>query len=101
MSLTGTAISLTAANASDTVAPSDRSFVWVKTGGTNTVTVTITPPGTYFGQAFAVVSSGVIPINTDRLIGPLDPRLADPTTGLITIAFGGTLAGTTRGVVSM
>lgn len=97
--ITGTAQTLTAAAASDTMPYGDRLFLWVKTTGTAT-TVTITPPGTHFGQAHGTISV-VCPSTGDRLIGPLSQGLADGTTGLITAAFSGALTGVTRALVAI
>jgi hypothetical protein len=83
IAITGPAITLSAPSASDTTAPGERTFYWVKVGGTAT-TVTVVTPGTKFGQALADVAVGPL-TNTDRLIGPLVGELADPATGLVTI----------------
>lgn len=85
--ITGTAITLSApaagAPGSDTVAPGERTFWWVKTGGT-AITATVVTPGSRFGQALPDVAVSC-PATGDRFIGPLTGDLADPTTGLVTL----------------
>jgi hypothetical protein len=101
ITITGTAQTLSAAVASDTMPSGDRLFLWVKTTGTAT-TVTLVTPSTLdrFGVALGDVSI-VCPTTGDRLIGPLDFALADPTTQLITANFSGALTGVTRALVSI
>lgn len=83
IAVTGTAPTYSAANASETVVPDDRTFYHVKVGGTAT-TVTVVVPGSQYGQARPDVAVGPL-TSADRFIGPLVSDLADPTTGLITI----------------
>lgn len=89
-SILGGAITYSAVNASDTVSPGDGLYLHVKTVGTGT-TVTVVVPGSQYGQARPDVAI-VIGTNTDRIIGPLVPDLADPTTGFITIQYSATTA---------
>lgn len=86
--ITGASMTYAAANASDTVNPGANVYLHVKTGGTGT-TVTIVVPGTQYGQARPDVAV-TIGTNTDRIIGPLQADLADPTTGLVTITYSST-----------
>lgn len=94
--ITGNLPTLATPSASDTVAPGDRTFLWVKTGGTGT-TVTVVVPGTTFGQANPDVPV-VIGTSTERLIGPLVPALADPATGLVTVTYSSTATVTAAAV---
>lgn len=88
--ITGPAISLaSAAGGGDTVVPDDRLFLWVKNASGAPITVTVVVPGTYFGQALPDVAVSVPATTGERLIGPLDRRLADPSTGLINITYSG------------
>jgi len=90
--ITGTAPSYSAVTASDTCVPDERGFLHVKntTGTIDTCVVVV--PGTSYGQANPDVTV-TVPITTgDRMIGPLVPALADPTTGLITITHTNTSA---------
>jgi len=97
--ITGDAQTLSAAAASDTAPPDDRTFVWVKTTGTATTVTVVTPAGLdQFGVAVGDVSI-TCPATGDRLIGPLTGPLADPTTGLVTLNYSGALTGVTRAAV--
>jgi len=101
VTIAGAALTLSAAVASDTMPPGDRVFLWVKTTGTATTVTLVTPAGLdRFGVALGDVSV-TCPATGDRLIGPLDPALADPTTQLITANFTGTLTGVTRALVAI
>lgn len=86
--ITGAAMTYSAVNSSDTAVPGNNVFLHVKTGGTST-NVTIVVPGTQYGQnrPDVVVAIGT---NTDRIIGPLVPDLADPTTGVVTVSYSAT-----------
>jgi hypothetical protein len=88
--ITGGAMTYSAVNSSDTAVPGNNVFLHVKTVGTST-NVTVVVPGSVYGQARAdvVVAVGT---NTDRIIGPLVPDLADPTTGVVTISYSATTA---------
>lgn len=86
--ITGPAITLAAAaGGGDTVAPNDRLFLWVKNASGSPITVTVVVPGTYFGQALPDVAVSVPATTGERMIGPLDSRLADPSTGVISITY--------------
>jgi len=99
--ITGTAQTLSAAVASDTMPPATNTFLWVKTTGTATTVTIVTPAGLdRFGVALGDVSI-VCPATGDRMIGPIDPALADPTTGLVTANYSGALTGVTRALVSL
>lgn len=82
--ITGTALTMTAVTASDTVAPDDRSVWLVNNGSGSPVTVTVVVPGTVYGQARPDVAVSVA-AGALAPIGPLVADLADPATGLITI----------------
>jgi len=83
--ITGPAITHAAASTSDTVAPDDRLFLWYKSTQGTTEVITVVVPGAYFAQNLADVAVTIPATTGERLIGPLDRRLADPTTGLITV----------------
>jgi hypothetical protein len=87
--ITGPAITLVAAaGGGDTVTPSDRTFLWVKNGSGSPITVTVVTPGTYYGQAIADVPISVPATTGERMIGPLDFRLAD-TNQVVSITYSG------------
>lgn len=77
----GEAITLVAAaGGGDAVFPADpRVFLWVKNGGGSPITVTLTVPGTTFGQNNPDIGVSV-PNGGERLIGPLGPELVAPET---------------------
>lgn len=83
--ITGITVTLSAAGASDTVAPDERAFWRVKNASGGNITATVVVPGTTFGQANPDVAITVVATTGDQLIGPLVPALADPATGLITL----------------
>ena len=85
IAITGTTVTLSAANASDTAAPNDRAFWRVKNASGAAITATVVVPGTTFGQANPDVAVNVAATSGDVLIGPLVGSLADPATGLITL----------------
>lgn len=95
----GAIMTYSAVTASDTMPPGDGLYLHVKTGGTNTGSVTVVVPGTLYGTARPDIGPVSIPINSDRFFGPLLGDLADPSTGLVTITFGGTLTGTTSALL--
>lgn len=88
LAVTGTAATYGAVAASDTIAPdTSRKFVYhVKNAGGSPDTVTVVVPGTdEFGQAHPDIPV-VVAAGTEKFIPlVLQPRLADPSTGLITI----------------
>jgi hypothetical protein len=86
--ITGAAMTYSAVTASDTITPASNLYLHVKTAGTGT-TVTVVVPGSQYGQARPDVAV-TIGTNADRIIGPLVPDLADPTTGLITVTYSAT-----------
>ena len=101
ITIAGAAQTLSAAVAQDTMPPSTRYALWVKTTGTATTVTLVTPAGLdRFTVALGDVSI-TCPATGDRLIGPLDPALADPITGLITANYSGALTGVTRGLVAL
>lgn len=87
MALTGTAVTYSAAAASDTFLPDDRTFLHVKNGGGSPDTVTVVTPRTdpRTGQAETDAVSTVTNA-TEEFIGPFPADVfADPTTGLATV----------------
>ena len=85
VAITGTTLTMSAAGASDTVAPDERAFWRVKNASGSPITATVVVPGTTFGQANPDVAVTVEATTGDKLIGPLVPALADPSSGLITL----------------
>ena len=81
----GATITLAAASASDTVAPDDRLFLWYKNTNAATRDITVVVPGSYYAQNLADVVVTIAATTGEELIGPIDRKLADPTTGLVTI----------------
>ena len=85
VSITGATITLVAAAATDTVAPDDRVFLWYKNTNAATRNIEVVVPGDYYAQALPNVNVTIAATTGEELIGPIDRRLADPTTGLVTI----------------
>lgn len=87
---TGLTVVLTAANSSDTISvPDDRTFLIVVNGDGASKTVTLSTPGTIYGQAIPDVPF-VVPAGATKVI-PLSPsRYNDPSTGLTTISYSAT-----------
>ena len=85
VTITGATITLGAAGATDTVAPDDRLFLWYKNTNAATRDITVVVPGTYYAQNLPDVVVTIAATTGEELIGPIDRRLADPTTGLVTI----------------
>lgn len=85
IAITGTTVTMSAAGASDTVAPDERAFWRVKNASGAPITATVVVPGSTFGQANPDVAVTVEATTGDKLIGPLVRSLADPATGLITL----------------
>jgi hypothetical protein len=100
-SILGGAITYGASAASDTCFPGDGIYYHVKTGATNSAPIQIVVPGTLYGVARPDTAIVTVPINSDRIFGPLIGDLADPVTGLVTILNSGTLAGTTCAILQM
>lgn len=75
-----------AANASDTFTPTDRTFLYVKNTNASTRTITITTPGTVRGLAVADPGPTIAATTGELVLGPFPADLyADPTTGLCTV----------------
>lgn len=76
----------TAAAASDTFLPSDRTFIYVKNTNAATRTITVTTPGTTAGLAIADMVGTVGATTGELILGPFPAQnYADPTTGLATV----------------
>jgi hypothetical protein len=84
MGYVGTNITLAAVGAFEFVSGSSRRFALIRNGSGGATTVQVQVPGQTFEQNNPDVSVNV-PAGEDRLIGPLDTGLADPTSGLITV----------------
>ena len=93
----GTAITYATPTTSETFSPGNNVYYHVKTGGTG-ITTTVVVPGSTYGQANPDVAIS-IGTSTDRIIGPLVPALADPTTGLVTITHSATTSVTAAALI--
>lgn len=92
----------TAAAASDTFAPTDRTLLFVKNSNASTRTITVTTPRTAAGGLAVADYSGTVGATTGELMmGPFPAQdYADPTTGLATVTPSAT-AGVTYAVVQL
>lgn len=92
----------TAAAASDTFAPTDRTMLYVKNTNAATRTITVTTPGTAAGGLAIADMSGTVGATTGELVlGPFPANnYADPTTGLATVTPSAT-AGVTYAVIQL
>lgn len=95
--ITGSAITYATPTTSETFTPGNNVYYHVFTVGT-AITTTVVVPGSAYGQARPDVAIS-IGTNTNRLIGPLTPDLADPATGLVTITHSVTTAVTAAGLI--
>jgi len=87
IAITGPAITYTAAaGGGDKIAPDGRTFLHVKNGGGSSITVTIDVPGTTYGQNNPDVPV-TVPNAGERMIGPIPPEIANPSDGLVAIAY--------------
>ena len=88
IAIAGTLAAPVAASAGgDKVAPNDRGFLDVNNGGGSPITVTVDVPGnTKFGQAAPDVAV-TIAAGARRRIGPFPAELANPSDGLVAIAY--------------
>lgn len=86
MALTGTVATYSAASASDTFVPDDRTFLHVKNGGGSSDTVTVVTPGTAAGGLAIADAVSAVANATEEFIGPFPAQhYADPATGLATV----------------
>jgi hypothetical protein len=98
VTITGATITLSTPTTSDTVIPNDRLFLWYKNTNAATRDITVVVPGTYYAQNLTDVVVTIAATTGEELIGPIDRRLADPTTGLVTVTITAT-AGVTCAAV--
>lgn len=78
--------SFSAANASDTFVPDDRTFIWCTNTNASTRTITLTTPATSRGLAVADPVNTIAATTGILVFGPLPADLyADPTTGFCTV----------------
>lgn len=88
ITITGATITLVSPSAgspgSDTVAPDDRVFLWFKNTNAATRDIVVVVPGSNYSQALTDVTVTIAATTGEELIGPIDRKLADPTTGLVT-----------------
>jgi len=85
IAITGPAVTLAAASASDTIRPDGRVYLWYKNTNGATRDIVVVVPGTTYGQARPDITVTIAATTGEKLIGPLPRDLADPTTGLITV----------------
>jgi hypothetical protein len=90
-----------AANASDTFVPNDRTLLYVKNTNAATRTITLTTPATSRGIAIADPVNTIGATTGELVFGGLSADLyADPTTGLCTVTPSAT-AGVTYAVIQI
>jgi hypothetical protein len=100
MAVTGTSPTFTQPTASDTIRPTDRGVLLVRTTGTAT-TATFTVPGnTTFGQAQpdVAVTNGATDIKAIPMTAYVN---AVDANGLVAVAFSGALTGVTAAYVTI
>ncbi len=85
----GTAPTLAAVNASDTVVAGDSMWLHVNNGGGGAITVTISDGGSTPGGNPASTTARSVPAGTARLF-PLTSKFNDASTGVTTITYSGT-----------
>lgn len=94
----GAAITYQAVDSLDTTAADRLSFLHVKNGGGSSINVTITVPGTTFGQNNPDIVVAV-PNGGERLIGPLSTDLASAETfGVVLISYSATTSVTAAAI---
>jgi hypothetical protein len=93
--------SYSAANASDTFVPDDRTYLHCFNTNAATRTITITTPPTYRGLAIADPGPTIAATTGQLILGPFPAEVyADPTTGLCTVTPSAT-AGVTYAAIRM
>jgi hypothetical protein len=81
----GATITLAAANSSDTVVPDSRLFLLYRNTNAATRDIAVVVPGAYYGQNLTDVTVTIAGTTGEEFIGPIDSKLADPVTGLVTV----------------
>lgn len=99
ITITGATITLGAAAASDTVVPSDRTFLLYRNTNAATRDIAVVVPGAYYGQNLTDVTVTIGATTGEEFIGPIDSKLADPVTGLVTVTVSPAIAGVTVAAV--
>jgi hypothetical protein len=89
LSVAGTALTLTAVNASDTVVADDDTFLLVTNGGGGSINVTISDGGSTPAGNPASTTARAVAAGATRAF-PLTSRTNDQTTGVTTITYSGT-----------
>lgn len=89
LSVAGTALTLAAVNASDTVAADDATFLVVTNGGGGSINVTISDGGSTPAGNPASTTARAVAAGQTRAF-PLTSRTNDQTTGVTTITYSGT-----------
>lgn len=88
IAVTGTSLTYTPANASETVQPDDRVALHVKNASGGSINVTTVIPGSTYGQANPDVIDAIA-AGTDEFI-KIPVGAADPATGLVTVTYSAT-----------
>lgn len=99
--VTGTAPTMSAPTASDTLAPTERGFYLIRTTGTATTVAIVIPGNDEYGLARPDAS--VVVGATALHVIPLTAytRAADATTGLVTVTHSGALTGVTTAFITI
>src|SRR5262245_6185426 len=88
-----------AAGGGDTFDPDLRTFLFYRNTNAATRRVVVVVPGTLFGQALVDVTVTLPATTGERLIGPLDHALANPTTRRVDITYPDGVVGVTVAAV--
>lgn len=91
----GATITFGAAAASDTIAPDGRVALIYRNTNAATRDITVVVPGTYYAQNLTDVVVPIAATTGEEFIGPIDAKLADPLTGLVTVTVTPAIAGVT------
>lgn len=83
----------------DTFEPDPRVFLFYRNTNAATRRVVVTVPGLWFGQALTDVTVTIPATTGEKLIGPLDHGLANPTTRQVDITYPDGVAGVTVAAV--
>ena len=97
IAITGTQLTYSTVNSTDSYAPNPHGFIHVKNASGGSVTATVVVPGTQYGQARPDVAVA-IPAGQDRFIGAMHADLVNPSTGLIDVQYSATTSITAAAV---
>jgi hypothetical protein len=88
-----------AASGGDTFEPDPRTFLFYRNTNAATRRVVVVVPGLIYGQALTDVTVTVPATTGEKLIGPLDYGLANPTTRRVDITYPDGVTGVTVAAV--